>query len=1130
MFNYKLRHPTFNALLIGCLLALALVSVVAVTVLGARFVGRAMEHDAQEHLGEAALRVREGLDSFLKLHQTAIHAVARSTHPVGRGGRLDRAAIASELEDAAALYPGFLTLLAADKDGRIVRAVRRGERSFTPGETENQTVADRPYFLEPRRTRRAFVSGVFRGRGLGQDPIVAVSAPLMSGDGSFAGVIEGSIDIRAIPLAPVSVHHSPVVIACDASGTIVYSTQPEAFPPLAPWKGDRMNSTPGNGESSRLSVEYPLDGLEGWRVIAFLPPETVRREVRSFYWNAAVALVLVILLNFLVARRVARALSRPVASLAREMQQYRLDGGSGESNDTARFAPLEIARIQDEFRTLSDRLRDSYRQLWTALEDRDRTNRQLQHVLDDLDRKVTERTRELAESESRYRHVVENSGDLIFRTDSCGRLTFHNAAFEALLGCSAIGRKMQDFIEPVTREHVRQEALRQLKHRTPLVYLEYAIMQQGGALRWLGQGTQLLFDDTGRPCGFQAIARDITEKKLAEVALREAEERYALAVSGSNNGIWDWDLRTGRVYFSERWWQMLGLETSAEPKHQIETWLERVHPNDSARVREELASYARAGFDLFECEHRLRHADGTWRWVLTTGAAVRGPAGEALRIAGSTTDVTLGKLVDALTGLPNRLAVIDRLDRLVTRQKEDPSRFFAVLFMDLDRFKLINDSLGHLKGDLLLLTVSRRLGSALALCGEGSGCVGRLGGDEFVVVLDNSPAPESAIQLAQAIQHEMEAPMHLDGSLVFSSMSIGIAHSGQGMQTAEDALRNADTAMYHAKAEGRGRIGLFDSSMHARAIARLELETDLRRALDAGEFVLCYQPQVDLHTGRLAGFEALVRWNHPARGLVAPSEFIWMAEENGLILALGRWVIETGCRQLAEWDQSFEPARQLSVSINLSARQFNDPKLDANVAAILRDTGLEPSRLHLEVTESMVADDPDSAHRILKSLSDMGVGLEVDDFGTGYSCLGQLHQLPFDTLKIDRSFVNALGNENQPEQDSRKIVESIVRLSSSLGIDVIAEGIETEGHWAQLAALGCDYGQGFHFARPLLPDEAYRTMVFRSEHPWVLRSSGLAPATAGILELSHSLARNGQRSGKSRVADRQPGSEIPGVA
>lgn len=1124
MINIRWRHPTFNALLIGCLLALAIISVVAVAGLGARFVGQRMEQDAKEHLSEAALRVREGLDSFLKIHLTAIQSVARATRPGGPDGQLDSAALAARLEDTAALYPGFLTMLATDRHGHIIRAIRRGERSFTPEEKDTQLVSDRPYFLEPRRTRKPYVSGVFQGRGLGHDPIVAVSAPVTSEDGSFAGVIEGSIDITTVPLTPRFVHHSPVVVACDSTGRIVYSTQPNTYAPLTRWK-DEPHSTGVSPTEDRILVQHPSQHWAGWRVIAFLPRQIVDGEVHGFYWNVVTALVFVVVLNWIVARRVARALAGPVASLAREMQQYRIEGG-GNLQDPVRFAPLEIAHIEEEFRTLSDRLRDSYGQLWTALEERDRTNRELQDVLHDLDRKVTERTRQLAESESRYRHVVENSGDLIFRTDLFGRLTFHNVAFESLLGCHAIGRRMQDFIEPVTRKHVRRQAMRQLRHRAPFVYLEYAILRQGGAQRWLGQGTQLLFDDTGRPCGFQAIARDVTEKKLAELALREVEERYALAVSGSNTGIWDWDLRTGRVYFSERWWQMLGLEASTEPTPKIETWLERVHPNDDERVREELSSYVRAGFDLLECEHRLRHADGTWRWVLTTGAAVRGPSGEALRIAGSTTDVTLGKLVDALTGLPNRLAVIDRLERLLTRQKEDPSRLFAVLFMDLDRFKLINDSLGHLKGDLLLLTVSRRLGSALALCGEGAGCVGRLGGDEFVVVLDDSPSPESAIQLAQAIQHEMETPMHLDGSLVFSSMSIGIAHSGHGMQTAEDALRNADTAMYHAKAEGRGRIGLFDSSMHARAIARIELETDLRRALDSGEFVLCYQPQVDLRTGRLSGFEALVRWNHPTRGLVAPSEFIWMAEENGLILALGRWVIETGCRQLAEWDRVFEPARDLTVSINLSARQFNQPNLDSTIASILLDMGLHPSRLHLEVTESMVADDPDTAQRILNSLSAQGVGLEVDDFGTGYSCLSQLHQLPFDTLKIDRSFVHALDHDANPEQDGRKIIESIIRLSSSLGISVIAEGIETEAHWAQLAALGCDYGQGFHFARPLLPDEAYRTMVFRTEHPWRLPAHARSSSAQGILELSRNLAQMAVAA-PARVRDPKPG---PGAA
>jgi diguanylate cyclase (GGDEF)-like protein len=475
-------------------------------------------------------------------------------------------------------------------------------------------------------------------------------------------------------------------------------------------------------------------------------------------------------------------------------------------------------------------------------------------------------------------------------------------------------------------------------------------------------------------------------------------------------------------------------------------------------------------------------------------------------MAGSTSDITAGKLVDPLTGLPNRLAAVDRLDQLLSRQQDDPSRQFALLFMDLDRFKLINDSLGHVKGDHLLLGVSRRLLAALDQVDGASGFVGRLGGDEFVIVLNDAPGGQTAIAVAQAVQREMEPPFHLDGSLLFASASIGIALSDPGLLSVEDLLRNADTAMYQAKAVGRGKFRLFDSSMHARAVARLALETDLRRALEQQEFLLHYQAQVDLHSGRLGGFEALVRWQHPTRGLLHPAEFIRAAEENGLILPLGRWVLAQGCRQLAAWEAEFPGCQDLSMSINLSALQFADPKLSVLIADILAETGLAPARLHLEVTESILADDPAVAQSILNELSAMGVSLEVDDFGTGYSCLGQLHRLPFNTLKVDRSFVQAMDQHVDPQQDGRKIVESIVNLSGNLGISVIAEGIESEDHWTQLAHLGCDLGQGYYFSRPVDAEAALGLVRLRSSQPWTLPAS-LQSNAPSLLQLHQNLGQ-----------------------
>ncbi len=1084
----------------GRLVALTLLSVLAITIFGGRFLASQINQDSTEHLLEAARRVREGLAAYLYLHEAALRQAAASAR-IPAGKPLRAAWADSWLESTSQVYPGFLSLLVTDAEGHVIRAVRRNEPSFSPASGAQLSVEDRPYFAEPRRTRKPFISGVFQGRGLGRDAIVAVSVPLFDEAGGFAGVLEGSIDLARMPLTLEGAHHLPFVVVYDKTHTIVFSTRPKIHPPLRPWVQSRAEAATDFGASYRfvdpaqrnqpqLAVRLPLPSA-GWEVVSLLAVETIDSDLNHFYAFAGFALLAVSLFSWWVAQRMASTVAGPIAALAQEMQSFDLDTPLAPPG-SAVYPACEIAQIDTEFRRLGQRLHSSHRQLRSTLLD--------------LDRQVIERTAQLADSENRYRQVVESSPDIIYRTSPTGVLTFYNSAFASLTGSVPPDSNLLAFVDPAHRRAVRAAAVQQMRGRVPVATMEFELRRPGGESCWIGQSTQLLLDDDGRIAGFQAIARDITEQRRAQLALRDAEERYALAVRGSNNGIWDWDVRTGHVYYSPRWREMFGLGANS-PCGTPEAWFDRVHPADIRSLRRELGQFLREpGREVFESEHRIQHADGTWRWVLTSGAAVRAPDGRALRMAGSTSDITAGKLVDPLTGLPNRLAAVDRLDQLLSRQQDDPSRQFALLFMDLDRFKLINDSLGHVKGDHLLLGVSRRLLAALDQVDGASGFVGRLGGDEFVIVLNDAPGGQTAIAVAQAVQREMEPPFHLDGSLLFASASIGIALSDPGLLSVEDLLRNADTAMYQAKAVGRGKFRLFDSSMHARAVARLALETDLRRALEQQEFLLHYQAQVDLHSGRLGGFEALVRWQHPTRGLLHPAEFIRAAEENGLILPLGRWVLAQGCRQLAAWEAEFPGCQDLSMSINLSALQFADPKLSVLIADILAETGLAPARLHLEVTESILADDPAVAQSILNELSAMGVSLEVDDFGTGYSCLGQLHRLPFNTLKVDRSFVQAMDQHVDPQQDGRKIVESIVNLSGNLGISVIAEGIESEDHWTQLAHLGCDLGQGYYFSRPVDAEAALGLVRLRSSQPWTLPAS-LQSNAPSLLQLHQNLGQ-----------------------
>lgn len=414
---------------------------------------------------------------------------------------------------------------------------------------------------------------------------------------------------------------------------------------------------------------------------------------------------------------------------------------------------------------------------------------------------------------------------------------------------------------------------------------------------------------------------------------------------------------------------------------------------------------------------------------------------------------------DSLTGLPNRALFMDRLGQSLRHAQRRRERLFAVLFLDLDRFKLVNDSLGHGAGDRLLVEIARRLEA----CIRPGDTAARLGGDEFTVLLEDVRDGADAAQVAERLQREIRRPVTLDGQDVFTSASIGIALSAAAYERAEDILRDADIAMYRAKAKGGSRHEVFDPAMYARAVALLKMETDLRRAIDRGEFAVHYQPIVSLRDGRIAGFEALVRWNHPHRGLVLPMEFIRMAEETALVVDIDRWVLREACRQLQEWHQRYPDARPLSVSVNLSGRHFAQPDLAEHLRRTLRATGLQGDCLGLEITESVLLDTTEASHEALHELRRDGTRLYLDDFGTGYSSLSYLHRFPIDALKIDRSFVTSL----RPGGQGQEIVRTILSLAQNLDIHVVAEGVETAEQLAALKALRCEYAQGYAFSPPL---------------------------------------------------------------
>jgi diguanylate cyclase (GGDEF)-like protein len=420
---------------------------------------------------------------------------------------------------------------------------------------------------------------------------------------------------------------------------------------------------------------------------------------------------------------------------------------------------------------------------------------------------------------------------------------------------------------------------------------------------------------------------------------------------------------------------------------------------------------------------------------------------------------------------------MDHVKMAIQRSRRSGDRLFAALFLDLDRFKIINDSLGHMVGDQLLVGIAHRLEACL----RPGDTVARLGGDEFTILLEDLASTDDAIEVARRVQEAVTQPFNIGGHEVFTTASIGIALSNTGYERAEDLLRDADTAMYRAKMEGKKRHVVFDKAMHDRAMQLLQTETDLRRALTRKEFFLNYQPIVCLETGRVSSFEALVRWRHPERGLVGPGDFIPVAEETGLIVPLGLWVLNEACRQMREWQRLGLADETVKMSVNLSSRQFSQADLIEQISSALRESGLEAANLKLEITESMVMENIDTAIDMLTQLRNLGVGLSIDDFGTGYSSLSYLHRFPIDTLKIDRSFVTQMTDNSE----NAEIVRTIVTLARSLDMAVVAEGVETADQLRQLGDLGCDYGQGYLFSRPvgagqaaeLLTDEQFSTLT-----------------------------------------------------
>jgi PAS domain S-box-containing protein len=569
----------------------------------------------------------------------------------------------------------------------------------------------------------------------------------------------------------------------------------------------------------------------------------------------------------------------------------------------------------------------------------------------------------------------------------------------------------------------------------------------------------------------QRIRRQLAERdQLFQLISENAADMIALVDSDGR-----------RLYNSPAYQKVLGY-TPEELR--ATSSIEQIHPDDRPRVLQ-AAEKARLSGQGERVEYRMRHKDGSWRTLESTACAIRNARGQTDKLVIVNRDITERKRAeemlvhnafhDGLTNLPNRALFLDRLQHALTLSKKHSNYKFAVLLIDVDEFKIINDSLGHTAGDELLIQIGQRLKDRVRRADMVSrprisdipgtptddDTLARLGGDEFAILLDDIRDPVEAVRVAERVQAELVAPFVVNKQEIVFSASIGIASSTSPHTQAEDLVRDADIAMYRAKRTGKARCEVFDTAMHLNAVKRLKLETDLRKALDQGEFRVYYQPIVSLQTGKITGFEALTRWQRP-EGLVSPIEFIAVAEEIGLIVPMNRQLLREACQHLRSWQSEFPSSPPLTMSVNITSKEFAQPDLACEIRASLEQTGVDPGCLQLEIIETIAMGDEEKSGHVLSQLKALGVHLSIDDFGTGYSSLSRLRRIPVDTLKIDRAFISRMDSD----AENCEIVRIIIMLAHNLGLKVVAEGTETQQHVNLLKQLNCEMAQGYFFSRP----------------------------------------------------------------
>jgi diguanylate cyclase (GGDEF)-like protein/PAS domain S-box-containing protein len=679
-----------------------------------------------------------------------------------------------------------------------------------------------------------------------------------------------------------------------------------------------------------------------------------------------------------------------------------------------------------------------------------------------LERNADYHTREIAKRSSHIQTIFETFPDVFFVVTQTGMIVEASGAALAEMGSPAkqwIGKTLAEF--PNTEIGRRfQESLTRARKSLTTTTLEFAFLLNGGLVYYEARLRPTKHDQT------IVLIRDMTARKTALEALKSSEERYALAARAANDGLWDWNLPTNRIYLSPRWKSILGYN-DGELDNLPNVWWDRLHPDDLDLVKRALIHLGEAGNDTLEIEYRIRHRDNTYRWVSTRGIAVRDGNGTTYRLVGSQTDITSRKEAeeqlrhegfhDKVTGLANRTLFMDRLSNVLDRVKRQAGYLIAVIYIDLDRFSSLNERLGHEPANLLLQAVAARLRS-FARAGD---TVARLGDDEFAILLDGIPNDRSAVVFADRMRDLISTPCDVGPEEVSVTASLGITLNSPDASTPEGLLNEAESAMQRAKQSGKNCQELFSRETYSRLVSKLRIETELRRAAARGELELYYQPIFSIPDARLIRLEALIRWNHPQRGMVSPLEFIPVAEETGLILNLGDWVLNGVCEQAQAWHQAGRAP--VGIAVNVSPRQFQQQNVLSLFGTALTKISSLGYTLELEITEGAAMHDVDQSVKLLRSLREMGVRISIDDFGVGYSSLSCLRLFPLNSLKIDRGFVQGVPKV----KDNTAITHAIIGIAHSLGLTVVAEGVETEDQLRFLKDHGCEEAQGYLLGRPM---------------------------------------------------------------